>query len=338
MRSLASSRRLRLWLGLGWLASAIGGCGVAARPDQQRLTQIGDLKLDAKIVPMLAARDGISEPLARQQAVETLRLASARLAHVNLDTPEHNFGISDDRRDHLLRTARARLWLREVFEPTSRAEDIPKSFLDEKLDHRRTRTLHFHERVLLVCNVLIVPSDKDDDGKNRTVDKSDLNWGQRARQAMEPIQAVVNAHQADLQTEKNCDLLFRYLKFAAFSATSEFELRLERFPVVNPDHFTKQFSAQVLAVETRGTIIDPFMTEYGLHLVVVPRVLAANLPDGTAPDPELRRLRREALRDLSHSAWRKSRFEAEIERMRNHRVVRLSTTDSIRPSAPLTAP
>ena len=291
------------------------------------MARIDGMPLDAKVVEAIAARDGLDEAAARERGLETLRLAAAHIAEAEQARSEHPQGIADARREHILRTARARLWLETEFEPNAQPEDIPRAVLDSNLDDPAQLSRHFHGKRHLVCNILVLPAAKGEDGRNLKPDLEDEAWTEKASAFMAEVRDRLREYDDDFRKEKNCDIAYQYLGMIDPPEDGELELRLETLVVENPETFVKEFTDQVLAVYGPQSTVEPFFTEYGLHFLYVLQIRESNLPSGEFPEAELRDKRREALSERMHPAWQEHHFKQTVENLRKKRVVRLAQDD-----------
>ena len=240
----------------------------------------------------MAARDGIDETAARAKVIETLRLvAAARAERSDDDAPE----LDPVRAAHLRRTALARLVLREEFEATHRAEDIPDS--DPLLVRARQPGRQTHPKLHDVCQVLVTP--KDIDPATVAAITTDPAWRARADALLEPARQHVRAT-IDATDEHACELVARDVGFEAKKADG-MELRYERggFDLdacaqpLGPDGScgAPQWDPDWVDAVREGEVPGwrgPFYTRFGVHFALVQRVLPANLPDQEGYEQELR--------------------------------------------------
>jgi hypothetical protein len=294
--SARSHSRSRTSSGLA-LCVAIACGGEAARTD---LPTIGGQPIDPVVVAHVAARDRIDESAARERVADTLRLVAAAQAEPS------GAVLSDARRGHLERTARARLVLEVDFEATHRPEDITAG--DPTLARARSDRRLVHPRLHVVCQVIAEPPGRLR-GDELTAKTSDPAWRARATDRVADLRRHVEAT-VPLADPEACDLLARRLQLEAKDEGSDVTLRGEGLGGFDLDACNvalaadgtcsePQFAPEWVAAVRDGDVPGlrgPFATRFGVHLVLVREVLPANLPD----DPGFEA----ALREAIHPAWR----------------------------------
>lgn len=283
--------------------------------------------------------------------VETLRWVAARRAELaeRPEPPLHADDLDPARARQLERAALVRLWLREHFEPEHQPAAIPDGLVRQNLaDPNVTRRL-FHPEVWVVCQVLIVPAAKGEDGRPaRPPSEGDaaLRWRARAEQALEPFATRSRRLEADLLAARNCDLLARL----ADSSVREFPaIDPEPGATAGPEHAALRlrfeqfgFAPSESAGLDRGWVeavtasppgppgppgprlVGPFASPFGVHLVLVADVRPASLEEGSLAPDELEAAREDALREAMHERWLAEQLQVELQRARDERVVRLA--------------
>ncbi len=325
-------------LGLvAFVGGIVGGCGESRRTERDIVATIdtpaGALELDQRVVEDIAAREKLDEGEARERALDQLRLVAAR--RVELDeretAPEHPDDLDPARREHLERAALARLWLREVFEPAHAAGTIPERVIQQNLaDPSLTQRL-FHPTLWFVCQALIVPSDKGEDGRSikaPTEGEAGERWQADAGRAFAPLVARVEAVADELVANEDCSVLANIVgasKREFESDSGGLTIRYERF-VFAPSEAQNFDQTWVETVTERAEphVVGPFATQFGLHLVVVNRIEPASLPAGSMPADQLAAAREAKLRAELEQAWRADQLQRTLAEARDRRVVRLA--------------
>jgi hypothetical protein len=316
--------RLALVVGLALLSA----CGEEARVAKrgQPIAAVGDQVLDARVVEMIASRDGITEAEARTQALDTLRLAQAWL-----DDHGGEHQLDPDRETHLLASARARLWLREVFEPANGPETISDKAMTMA---RRSKEQTFqvsHGRVHEICQVVVNPGGGEADGVEGVPIPPDTEEWRRGAQAYADKRfEAIRGWGSDLAKEKGCALMGQLLR-AMKDDEDEYNLRFETGGFdLQSQAWVKEFREALLAVDRPGTFVPPFHTKFGYHLVWIAEIHEALRPPGETPESEIE----EALREHVLTRWRaqKALPDALTELRRKH-VARLA-----QPGAPAPPP
>lgn len=271
--------------------------GGEARRD---LPTIDGQPIDPKVVTHVAVRDGLDEASARERVSDTLRLVAAARADPAAAT------LSAARREHLERTARARLVLELDFEATHRIEDISAD--DPVLARAKTEARFVHPEIHVVCQVIAEPPGRPngDALEQRT---SDPAWRERATERI----AELRRHVLDtvpLADAEACDLLARMVPLEGRGDDPEVVLRGEGpggfdvdacavAPAADGSCAEPRFAPEWVAAVRTGDVPGlrgPFATRFGVHLALVREVMPAHLPGD--PGFETR------LREAVHPAWR----------------------------------
>jgi hypothetical protein len=323
-------------------------CGDDAERERDVVTRVVgegvELSLEREVVEMLMARDGLDQQQAEAKAVRTLRLVAARRAELAArdKPPTYPDELDPVRREQLERAALVRLWLDETFEPANEAEDIPQRVIEQNLaDPSLSRRL-FHPELYFVCQALLVPAAKSEDGRNLeppSEGEAAQQWRTAAEQAFAPFVDRVTGIAPDLLATDDCSLLGRLVggserSFAISELPGEtepaFTLRFEQFAFAPSvaDTFDPGWVAAVTAPPASGTaerrIVGPFATRFGLHLVVIGKIEPARLAPGSLPPAELQAARELALRSEIEESWRADQLQRTLAELRDRRVVRLS--------------
>ncbi len=319
------------------------GCeGAQTKLEGEPIAKVGDELLYAEVVEAIAARESIPPDEARAYALERLRWVAARRAELaeHPEPPEHPDDVDPARVRQLERAAMVRIWLREHFEASHRGVDIPASLIAENLANPNVFRRYFHPDVWVVCQVLIVPAEKAEKGRNvmpPSEAESAARWQARASEAIAPFVARARRLEADLLETGDCSLLARLAETSArefpglessegdLLETGPLTLRYEQFGFASTatDTLDPTWVASVTA-DPRPHLVGPFATPFGVHLVLVAAIQPANLEDGSLPAAELARARADMLRDEILDTWRADQLQVELRRARDKRVVRLA--------------
>jgi hypothetical protein len=323
-----------------------GGCGDDESETRGTpIGQVGDEVLYQEVVDEIAMRESLTDEQARARAIELLRWVAARRAELaeHPEPPLHPDDLDPARARQLERAAMVRLWLRERFEPSHRPSDIPDSVVAKNMADPSLFRRFFHPEVWLVCQVLIVPAAKREDGRNESPPSEGepaARWRTRAEQAIAPFAARASRLESDLLATGDCSLLARLAQtsrreFPAAEAKPDdpppgledgpLLLRYEQFGFAPSaaDSLDASWVATVTA-EPRPRLIGPFISPFGVHLVLVAAINPAHLEDGALPPAELEQAREAEMRDQMFESWRAEQLQVELQRARDDRVVRLA--------------
>jgi hypothetical protein len=320
--------------------SSWGGCGDDREAERDIVARIeapgGALELDRRVVEQLAEQQHLSEAEARERALDRLRFVAARREELAEDPtpPEHPDDLDPARREHLERAALVRLWLGEVFEPAHTAASIPERIVAQNMaDPSRTRRL-FHPELWFICQALIVPRERDEDGRNMqppSEGEAAARWQADAGRAFAPLVARVEAVADDLLGSQDCAVFSRIVgasERALETDSGALTIRSESFALVpeQAQSFDPVWLEQVTA-RAEPHLVGPFATQFGLHLVVVSNIEPAKLADGSLPPEQLAAAREAELRTSIEQAWRADQLQRTMADARDRRVVRVAEVD-----------
>lgn len=268
--------------------------------------------IDDAVVREIASRDGVDLATARARAEDTLRLARARVRELERDDVELGplAELSPTQVDNLARTQLARTWLSEGFEPTHQSQDIPRDLVAQNLESPK----YFHPRVHVVCNVMIVSSERDT--KGRIVEApDDPAWRDRARHVLRPITSRLHAWLPDPATERSCKLLKQLVgEHERIYDDGRLTLRIESgvMDVCRRDRWDEGFVDALCEPADSPGWYGPFDTRYGVHMVAVLSIKPETLPAAEE--------RESILRDAMLNAWRTQMLDELLARDRAAKV------------------
>lgn len=319
-------------------ALLLAACGEGRKPERDVIASIegpgGVLELDRRVVEHIATERELSEAEARELALDRLRYVAARREELagHQTPPEHPDDLDPARREHLERAALVRLWLREVFEPAHTGAKIPARVVAQNMaDPSLTRRL-FHPELWFICQVLIVPAEKDDDGRNvKPPSEGDAatRWQADAAEVFAPMVDRIQTVADDLYGNRDCSVMGRIAGASERSFTTdsgELSLRFESFAFA-PDKAAGSFDAiwvEQVTARAEPHVAGPFTTQFGLHLVVVTKIEPASLADDSQPPEQLAAAREAAMRTELEQVWRANQLQRTIIEARDRRVVRMA--------------
>lgn len=285
--------------------------------------------LDASVVRQLAARDGIDQDAARTKALETLRLvAAARDAHARSAGADPAPLVTEARRGQLVRAARARLWLDDVFEATRRPRDIPPD--DPLLGRALASSRYVHPEVHRVCQIVAVPADVTSIEDARPI-AADPQWRERARARLQPVVERVERYVPPGDADA-CKLMARVLSLlpevtdanedsgivVRFEQEGGFHLEacaaLAEDGTCTQRRFDEAWTERIAATKV-ATFTGIFEASWGLHYAY----LASVEPPRPADDPETLAWVREEI----HVPWLAEQLATTLERLAQKRAVRI---------------
>ncbi len=258
-------------------------CGEA--DDSPGSPTIDGQPIDASVVTHLAARDGIDDTAARVRVIETLRLAAAaRDPQTTADAT-----LLDARREHLLRTARARLVLHTDFEANHGPEDIPAG--DPLLARARVDPRIVHPRLHHVCQIIAEPAGQLQ-GDELAQRSAEPVWLARATARMQDVRRHLEAT-LPIDDAQACDLLLRDVPLETVAddadivvraeAAGGFDLEACAIALAADGTCTQpQFAPEWVDAVRPGPVPGlrgPFATRFGVHVALVREVLPASAPD-----------------------------------------------------------
>lgn len=267
------------------------GAGCSSRAHRDADAFVGDLPIHAEVVAGVAARDGVTLAQARTQVADVLRWVQRRHERLGDDA-----GLAPERATHLRRSALARLYLQEVFEPNHRASDIPAG--DPLLARALVDPRHVHPTIHEVCQVVVGPPGKfDPETTPKTTE--DPRWRAQASDRL--------AHLAEFAEEvvppgdpDACTLLARLRPFAP-KDDDQIVVRVESAGGFDLDACAElaqdgsceqpRFAPEWTSVVRDGPVPGfrpPFFSRFGLHFVLVHAVLPAKSPDALGFTEEVR--------------------------------------------------
>lgn len=291
----------------------------------------GPLELDRRVVEMIAAEHDLSEAEARERALDQLRWVAARRAELaeRETPPAHLDDLDPARREHLERAALVRLWLREVFEPAHTAATIPAKVIEQNMATPSVARRLFHPELWFVCQALIVPQEKGDDGRNLqppSEGEAAARWQADAGLALAPLVARLEGVVVDLIGDSDCSAFGRIVGASELThetPSGALTIRFEGFAFAPSDaSFDRTWVEQVTA-SAEPRLIPPFVTQFGIHLVVVTKIEPASLADGSLPADQLAAAREAKLRQEIEQSWRADQLQRTLAEARDRRVVRL---------------
>lgn len=292
----------------------------------QPVARVGGLVLDASVVEHVAARDGLSREDARARAIDTLRLVAAGREQHAAGRADPGPVLAARRTEHLVRAARARLWLTERFEPEHRPEDIPSDH--PGLVRARQDPRLVHPELYRVCQVVVEPPLDVTELSAKAAITSDPAWREAARAALAPVLARIERN-VPVDDAEACRLIEREVEL---SGAGEDPRLVVSFPrpggfdldaCLEPDdaggcskpRFDPEWTAKVRAQAVPGRSM-PFFTRFGLHVVQVEQ----RLPAQPAGDPATE----QALREAVHDAWRAEALDRRLQELGRARTVRMA--------------
>jgi hypothetical protein len=307
----------------GLCALLVCSSGCTGATDDAPRTRIApsELASDATVVADVATREGLDDGAAAERVRSIAALADRYLqragvqpdddGRIAVDPSRPLPGISPAREAHLLRTARARLWLSQVFEPSHGVDDIPRDVV-EKAD---PMTMPSHGTIQVVCNVIVgasapAPTGDTTEAPGPVLAKDDPQWRERAEREAETIAARLRRFLPDPSTEPNCEVIERMLRLGlTANVDADFAVRVESggFESCREESWDPGWVEAICPVTTPRWV-DPFWTRFGVHVVAVIKVVEA---DEYEPTERERRIRESIL-----TGWRSNTLGETLARLR----------------------
>lgn len=303
---------LALLMGAG-LSSCTSRSGEADL-DDPILAWVQDQPIHRSVVKQIAQDRGLDSQKALEAAADTLRLYIAYRDNPNAPQPSAG-------QERFLRTQKAvRLWLTEDFEAQHTANTVPASMLKEALERAAKGAEPFRPRLHGLCQIIVRP--KSDGSKKDP--RSIPGFEAQARETIAALRNAMQLAELDLKKGTNCTLFDSWANAFAPAPSPELAFKKEALVLdLSQDQWDQDFVAQVSPVQ-EPTLLEPFMTQFGLHLVYVARVFKAHLPakaDGSL-SADVQRQREAYMRDWLVETWRKRALKELLENLAKTQVIR----------------
>lgn len=326
LRSSLLAVRQGLSMGMGMVLGAVlsvAAAGLGCGTNSPTRNEGGADGADSRIVSMVAARDQLDEQAAAHKVADVLRLAKlAQQERANTAQGEPEPLLSPQRSAHIERAALARLWLRAVFEPAHRPEDIE---LDDPAYLRFAGSSRYvHPQLYMTCQLIAVPTDLK--GTALLEKAKDPQWQAVAQPLFEATAQRLRRY-VDAKDPDACTLMQRMLRFATKEQdgvtlrveSSAFDL--DACAEKRPDGtcavptFVPEWVARVRVAEP-PQFLPTFLSRFGFHQVLVTKILPAHLPEDPATQTWLRQ--------QVHPGWRFTAFATTLKRLREQHNVRMT--------------
>jgi len=298
------------------------------------------------------ARDGLDEQQAEARALSTLRLVAARRAE--LASREQPPTYPDELDPRSPRATRARRAGAPVARPEpSKPRTRPTTFRSGSSSRTsptpRSAVACFTPELYFVCQGAARAGGEVRQPPRRTTERrrSGAAVAHRRRAAFAPFVARVRSSAPDLLATDDCSLLERFVQRLGAYLTAHgpdggrdrsraVTLRFEQFAFAPSEAttFDPGWVATVLdgaarAGEPSGrSLIGPFATRFGLHLVVVGKIEAGSARGRLAAPAQLQAARGRRCATRSSKPGAPINFSSCSPKFRDRRVVRLSPSSS----------
>lgn len=322
-RPPSADRRPRGWARFLALCTALACGGCSDEDDdatRDAVSSIAGRRIDPAVVDMVRERDEVSAAQARSYVADVLRMAAAAGDDAERSSTEL---IDADRREHLLRAARARVWLQEGFESRHRPQDIPD---DDPMLQRAMQDIRvFHPRLHVLCQLVAKPTTEDDLDAMLEV-ASDPQWQAAAKAMLEPV-----ARRAERYVPKGdpeaCQILGRLLRWVETErgdvqiGYEQGVFDLDACAQKAPDgtceqaQWVPEWTEQVEQATGPG-LLPPFQTRFGWHLVYIKEIAEPREADG--PDAH------SYAREHVHPKWQAEAFAEYLDALRKEKSVKLA--------------
>lgn len=296
-----------------WSCIALSSCSTAKQEhEDQVLGWVQDTPIHRSVVEEIATRKGVPQQEALELAADTLRLY---FAHQESPTAKP----LPEALVHLLKNQSAtRLWLRHDFQATYDAHNVPRTMLDPQLEAASKRGDPFRPKLHRICQVVVRPRD------SKTQDAREIpNFARDATQRIEPLHQALERALADLKQADDCKLFTSMAQGLTKDPPPGLTFKPETMVIdLTSPSWDRDFTDQVSPVQG-PTLLPPFMTRFGLHLVYVPRVFEEHLAarkDGTIA-PDIQEKREAHMRNVLAGRWRNQAFTKLLEDLRNQGTI-----------------
>ncbi len=272
---------------------------------------------------MVAQRDGVSEAAARAHIQEVALLATAARAEQDgrVDPPPL---LTEARERFVRRSALARLWMHDTFEPAHEVSDIPDD--DPIFTRALASPKHVRPRLSMLCQIVAVPAGFDD--RDAMLEQAkDAQWQATAKAR---IDAIADRMQRYVRPEdpQSCRLMGKLMRYedkddgvVKLSVESKaFNLdacvREDLSGACLEPKWAAEWVENVRPYTEPG-FIPPFATRFGSHLVFLVQVLEP----ASADDPETVAATRAAVL----GPWRAASYDRALEALRKKWAVKVVT-------------
>lgn len=307
--------------GVVLLASSLGCTQTQSHRSEEVVARIDAEPVHASVVEHVARRDGLDLQAARLQVEDTLRLYAAARAR-QAETTEPEPLVTPRRREHLVRGAKARLYLEEKFEPDHRAEDIPA---DHDLMAQAAATSRLvHPRIHWLCQLVAKPTGLEGDALFERA--KDPEWMAKARARFEPVAERMRRY-IPVGDAEACSMMKRMLRWETKEAdgvtlkidAQGFVLdacleKAEDGTCAKPQ-WAPEWTEEVERMQAPG-FAEAFQTRFGLHLVYLAEVADAQLLEDPGTDA--------LLREAVLPAWRRGALRDLLAELRHKRAVKFA--------------
>jgi hypothetical protein len=309
-----------------WLAlcpALGGGCREGARQAGGRpVVVVGEETLDESVVDHIAKRDDIDREEAKKRATDTLLLVAGSREERAALPGEPTEELPEGRRRHLLRSARARLWLDTHFEPRHGHEHVP----EEAMLPFRGRVIH--PAIHFVCQVMVrPPTDGELAPTGFAGERDDAEWRARALEFLGPVRerllkgvpvghpeaCKIMGQLMSLEIPETDGMRLRYERLGGFELDACVDLAPDGG--CNKYLWVPEWSDEVRKADGSG-LLEPFFSRWGLHLVYVKDILPERTEEDPTAEPELR--------EIAHPRWQAKAFLEYMQRLRTERGVRVA--------------
>lgn len=296
-------RRVHLGvLGL-WLTGCTGPSNTPEN-DDQIIAWVNDTPIDRRVVQQIAKERSVDQARALELAADTLRLYFAYQEEVRAA------GEDQDLIAFLKTQGAVRVWLRDRFEPETAATKIPNKRVNAALEKVASQPRPFGPKLHGLCQVIVVPASAEPDTDARQIPGFEAS----ARQVIADMDKNLNLALPDLKNSERCELFDQLTELIAAKRPPELKLKREALRLdLSSTQWDQDFVAQI-APQNSPTMLPPFMTKFGLHLVYLAKIFPAN-------HPETKAQREQQIRALMEPQWRSDQMEALLEKLRKSELI-----------------
>lgn len=265
------------------------------------------------MVAQISKEKGFDQSKALEHAADRLRLYFAyQEEHQN--NPE-----SQDLKDFLTLQGAVRVWLRDTFEPATSPSKIPGALVLDTLKKVQAQGRPFGPRLHGICQVIVRPKAATPVEDARQVP----GFEKVARSLILDMDQQLRNAAPELLNSERCELFDTLTELIAAKRPPDIQFKRESLLLdLSLDRWDQDFVHQVAPTQT-PTLLAPFMTRFGLHLVYVSKIFPAHLPADKNGEVSAKnqKQREKEMRERMVVRWRSDQMKELLQELRKSELI-----------------